>query len=255
MGRGVLMKKGEIERTNEKSVVGEVGREGLEGGGCKGVGRRRRGRQERREEQGTKVLGLTNGRRELVLWKVLVGRANGERGMVWELRGEGVWRRGRGEEGLIGWREIGGRWYCRSLGKRRRSRERRKMIGEEREWEVKVGDKGEEIWGWKRGESRGLGRRGFGGWRGEKMGLGEKDGEEFDQVKVALIPVLELHVPDEFVLGGHVVVSDHATVPPMAELHADESSDEMVGVRGGWGVEGRRLGGGGVTFDPSRPRG
>ena len=67
MGRGVLMKKGEIERTNEKSVVGEVGREGLEGGGCKGVGRRRRGRQERREEQGTKVLGLTNGRRELVL--------------------------------------------------------------------------------------------------------------------------------------------------------------------------------------------
>ena len=87
------------------------------------------------------------------------------------------------------------------------------------------------------------------------MGLGEKDGEEFDQVKVALIPVLELHVPDEFVLGGHVVVSDHATVPPMAELHADESSDEMVGVRGGWGVEGRRLGGGGVTFDPSRPRG
>ena len=37
------------------------------------------------------------------------------------------------------------------------------------------------------------------------MGLGEKDGEEFDQVKVALIPVVETHVPDEFVLGGHVV--------------------------------------------------
>ena len=50
------------------------------------------------------------------------------------------------------------------------------------------------------------------------MGLGEKDGEEFDQVKVALIPVVETHVPDEFVLGGHVVVSDHATVPPRAEL-------------------------------------
>ena len=65
------------------------------------------------------------------------------------------------------------------------------------------------------------------------MGLGEKDGEEFDQVKVALIPVFETHVPNEFGLGGHVVVSDHAAVPPMAELHADESSDEMVGVRGG----------------------
>ena len=63
------------------------------------------------------------------------------------------------------------------------------------------------------------------------MGLGEKDGEEFDQVKVALIPVLELHVPDEFVLGGHVVVSDHAAVPPRAELHPDESSDEMVRMR------------------------
>ena len=60
------------------------------------------------------------------------------------------------------------------------------------------------------------------------MGLGEKDGEEFDQVKVALIPVLELDVPDEFVLGGHVMVSDHAAVPPRAELHPDESSDEMV---------------------------
>ena len=56
------------------------------------------------------------------------------------------------------------------------------------------------------------------------MGFREKDGEEFYQVKVALIPVLEANVPDEFVLGGHVVVSDHAAVPPMAELHADESS-------------------------------
>ena len=51
------------------------------------------------------------------------------------------------------------------------------------------------------------------------MGLGEKDGEEFDQVEVALIPVFEANVPDEFVLGGHVVVSDHAAVPPAAELH------------------------------------
>ncbi len=60
------------------------------------------------------------------------------------------------------------------------------------------------------------------------MGLGEKDGEEFDQIKVALVPVFETNVPDEFVLGGHLVVSDHAAVPPRAELHSDESSDEMV---------------------------
>jgi hypothetical protein len=46
---------------------------------------------------------------------------------------------------MIGRREIGGRWNRGSLGKRRRNRERRKMIGEEREWEVKVGDRGEEI--------------------------------------------------------------------------------------------------------------
>jgi hypothetical protein len=38
-------------------------------------------------------------------------------------------------------------------------------------------------------------------------------------------------------------------------MAADESSDEMVRLRGGWGAEGRRLGGGGVTFDPSRPMG
>ena len=87
------------------------------------------------------------------------------------------------------------------------------------------------------------------------MGLGEKDGEEFDQVKVALIPVLELDVPDEFVLGGHVMVSDHAAVPPRAELHPDESSDEMVRGRGG-GRRGRVLGGrGGITVDPSLPMG
>ena len=65
------------------------------------------------------------------------------------------------------------------------------------------------------------------------MGLGEKNGEELDQVKVALIPVFEKNVPDEFVLGGHVVVSDHAAVPPRAELHADKSPYEMVRGRGG----------------------
>ena len=85
------------------------------------------------------------------------------------------------------------------------------------------------------------------------MGLGEKDGEEFDQIKVALIPVFKPHVPNEFVLGGHVVVSDHAAVPPRAELHADESSYEMVRGRGGWM---RVLGGrGGITVDPSLPMG
>ena len=87
------------------------------------------------------------------------------------------------------------------------------------------------------------------------MGLGEKDGEEFDQVKVALIPVFELHVPNEFGLGGHVVVRDHAAVPPRAELHPDESSDEMVRGRGGGG-RGRVLGErGGITVDPSLPMG
>ena len=72
------------------------------------------------------------------------------------------------------------------------------------------------------------------------MGLGEKDGEEFDQVKVALVPVLEPNVPNEFGLGGHVVVSDHAAVPPGAELHSDESTNEMLRGkgRGGGGVEG-----------------
>jgi hypothetical protein len=68
------------------------------------------------------------------------------------------------------------------------------------------------------------------------MSFGEENGKELDQVKVALVPVVELHVPDEFGVSGHVVVSDHAAVPPAAELHPDESSDEMVGVRGGWGV-------------------
>ena len=91
------------------------------------------------------------------------------------------------------------------------------------------------------------------------MGLGEKDGEEFDQVKVALVPVVEPHVPNEFGLGGHVMVRDHAAVPPRAELHADVASDEMVRVRGR-GVLGRRVGEksdgeGGVTVDPSRPMG
>ena len=76
------------------------------------------------------------------------------------------------------------------------------------------------------------------------MGLGEKDGEEFDQIKVALIPVFKPHVPNEFGLGGHVVVSDHAAVPPTTKLHSDVTSDEVMG-------EGK----GGITWDPSLPMG
>ena len=74
----------------------------------------------------------------------MVRRANGKRRMVWELRGEGGRCGGRERESVIGWRKIGGRWYWRSLVKRRRNRERRKRIGEEREWGVKVGNGGEE---------------------------------------------------------------------------------------------------------------
>ena len=95
--------------------------------------------------------------------------------------------------------------------------------------------------------------------RGEKMSLREKNGEELDQVEVALIPVFEQHVPDEFGVGGHVVVSDHAAVPPAAELHADVSSDEVVRMRrrrvSGRKVDGRRNVGVRVTVDPSRPMG
>ncbi len=46
------------------------------------------------------------------------------------------------------------------------------------------------------------------------MGFGEEDGEEFDQVNVALVPVVELDVPDEFGVSGYVMVSaNHAAVP------------------------------------------
>ena len=33
------------------------------------------------------------------------------------------------------------------------------------------------------------------------MGFREKDGEEFDEVQVALIPIIKDHVPNEFVAG------------------------------------------------------
>ncbi len=60
------------------------------------------------------------------------------------------------------------------------------------------------------------------------MGFREKDGEELDEVPVALIPIIKDHVPNEFVVRGHVVVRDHAAKPPGSELHSDVSSDEVV---------------------------
>ena len=61
------------------------------------------------------------------------------------------------------------------------------------------------------------------------MLFGQEDGDEFGEIEIALIAVLEEYVPDEFVIGGHVVVSDHAAIPPMAELHPDVPSHKMVG--------------------------
>jgi hypothetical protein len=116
---------------------------------------------------------------------------------------------------------------------------------------VKVGDGGEEIGGWRRREGGGLVL-----WdgRGEKVSFGEEDGEEFDQVKVALVPVVELDVPDEFGVSVHVVVSDHAAVPPATELHPDVSSDEVVRVRGR-GMRRRGVGGGREYLRPFPPHG
>ncbi len=72
-------------------------------------------------------------------------------------------------------------------------------------------------------------------WRGKKSGkrdgFGGRMGEKFGEVEVTLFPVVELHVPNEFGVGGHVVVSDYAAVPPAAELHSDEPSNEVMRVR------------------------
>ena len=76
------------------------------------------------------------------------------------------------------------------------------------------------------------------------MSFGEKDGQEFGEVEVTLIAVVELHVPNKFVVRGHVVVSDHAAIPTGTELHSDVTSDEVMG-------EGE----GGITGDPSPPMG
>ncbi len=91
----------------------------------------------------------------------------------------------------------------------------------------------------------GLGLDPSGGRQSEgEVNFGKGDGEEFDQVEVALIAIVKHHVPNEIVVSGHVVVSDHTAVPPTTEVHADVAPDEGMG--GGRG---------GVTVDPSRPMG
>jgi hypothetical protein len=76
------------------------------------------------------------------------------------------------------------------------------------------------------------------------MSFGEKDWQEFGEVEVTLIPFVELHVPNKFVVRGHVLVSDHAVKPTGPELPSDLTSDEVMG-------EGK----GGITWDPSFPMG
>ena len=67
-------------------VNGEGGKgERLEWVGVKGLG----GRKESRERQRAKNVGWTNGSRGFEILKMLVGRTNGTRRMVWELRSEG----------------------------------------------------------------------------------------------------------------------------------------------------------------------
>jgi hypothetical protein len=70
--------------------------------------------------------------------------------------------------------------------------------------------------------------------RDDGVGGGQDDGGELLQVEVALIAVIKGNVPDEFVVGGDVVVGDHAVEPPATELHPDAASDE--GMRRGWWV-------------------
>jgi hypothetical protein len=86
-------------------------------------------------------------------------------------------------------------------------------------------------WRCEKYQTGGMGRGGvIEGGRGRKeIGFGEKDGQEFGEVEVTLISVVELHVPNEFVVRGHVVVSDHVTIPTGIELHSDVASDEVMG--------------------------
>ncbi len=45
------------------------------------------------------------------------------------------------------------------------------------------------------------------------MGFGEKVGEKLDQVKVALVPVVKLDVPDEFGVSEHVAPPQYHRLP------------------------------------------
>ena len=138
-----MKKGGEVKGADEEGVVGEVDGEGLEGGGCKGVGLGlRRGREERREEQRAKCFGWTNGSRVWGFWRtrkvfsvkdkiVRKGGANGKRRRV------GLWRRTRKvfivigkivrKRGANGKRRRVGLW--RSLGAKMKRSERRERIG------------------------------------------------------------------------------------------------------------------------------
>ena len=106
--------KGEVKGAYEESVVGEVGGERLEGGGCKGVGLGlRRGREERREEQRTKCFGLTNGSRVWGFWRTR---------KVFIVKDKIVRKRGaNGKRRKVG--------FWRSLGAKMRRSERRERIG------------------------------------------------------------------------------------------------------------------------------
>ncbi len=57
-----------------------------------------------------------------------------------------------------------------------------------------------------------------------------------------IIPIIEDHVPNEFVVRGHVVVGDHAAKPPGPELHSDVSSDEVMRATGLARARKRRVG-------------
>ncbi len=77
-----------------------------------------------------------------------------------------------------------------------------------------------------------------------EMSFGEKDEQEFGEVEVTLITVVELHVPNKFVVRGHVAISDHDVKPTGTELHSDVTFDEVMG-------EGK----GGMSWDPFHPMG
>ena len=106
--------KGEVKGAYEEGVVGQIGGEGFEGEGLKGVGLgHRRGREERREEQRTKCFGLTNGSR---VWGFLRTRK------VFVVKGKIVRKRGaNGKRRRVG--------FWRSLGAKRKRSERRERIG------------------------------------------------------------------------------------------------------------------------------